>query len=224
MSLNCLSQKWGPVQSIQLLLPERLRDQTRNPHAGILEEHAISMEKGRDSCCLHKDGREFPAEISLSSMWDEYEQLVLICFRDISDRKRADMAREQLAAIVKYSDSAIISETLHGIVITWNRGAERLYGYSAAEMVGHSVSIILPQDRKHETASGLQTLGAGGRIPRETIHQAKDGRLIAVLQTVSPIQDAAGHLVAASVIAIEIGEHGRGGIDPGELLKPHLVS
>ena len=110
-----------------------------------------------------------------------------------------------LAAIVASSDDAIISKTLNGIITSWNEGAERLFGYTAAEAVGQSIMMLIPEDRKHEEATILGRLRRGERIDHfETIRVAKDGRSIEISLTISPIRDETGALVGASKVARDV--------------------
>jgi PAS domain S-box-containing protein len=126
------------------------------------------------------------------------------------ERKRGEQARTRLAAIVEFSDDAIIAETLDGIIESWNRGAERLYGYSAGEVVGRSVAILLPSDRPEELSSALERIGRGESVEHyETQRVRKDGRLIDVSMTVSPIRDGAGKVTGASTVARDITERKR---------------
>ena len=109
------------------------------------------------------------------------------------ERKRGEELLAQLAAIVESSDDAIIGKTLDGIILTWNRAAERLYGYSAEEVKGRPISVLLPPDRPNELMAILERLRRGEGIAHyETVRCTKDGRRIDVSLTVSPIKDAAG--------------------------------
>src|SRR5262245_58963458 len=120
-------------------------------------------------------------------------------------REELERARAHLAAIVASSEDAIASKTLEGIVTSWNAAAERLFGYTAAEMVGQSITRIIPDDLQHEEVAILTKLRAGERIERyETIRRCKDGSLIEVSLTVSPVRDMGGHVVGASKIAHDI--------------------
>jgi PAS domain S-box-containing protein len=115
-----------------------------------------------------------------------------------------------LAAIVESSDDAIIGKSLDGTVLSWNQGAERLYGYTAAEMLGHSVAQLLPDSRAAELADILGKARQGRRIERfETTRLRKDGKTVDVSLTVSPIRDAEGRIVGASSIARDITERKR---------------
>jgi PAS domain S-box-containing protein len=124
---------------------------------------------------------------------------------DISDRKRAELASARLAAIVESSDDAIISKNLDGIITSWNAGAERLFGYSAQEVIGKSITILIPDDRQDEEPSILARLRKGERVEHfETIRRRKDGSLADISLTISPIRDNAGHIIGASKIARDI--------------------
>jgi diguanylate cyclase (GGDEF)-like protein/PAS domain S-box-containing protein len=110
-----------------------------------------------------------------------------------------------LAAIVESSDDAIVAKRLDGTVLTWNRGAEELYGYSAAEMVNQNIAAVIPADRANELAEILARVGAGERIQHyETVRLHKDGSILDVSVTISPIVDAAGEVVGVSTIARDI--------------------
>jgi PAS domain S-box-containing protein len=121
-----------------------------------------------------------------------------------------DRAGQHYAAIVEFSDDAILSKDLHGVITSWNRGAERLFGYSAEETIGQSVTILIPPDRQNEEPMILERIRRGERIDHyETVRQRKDGSLIDVSLTVSPIRDRTGKIVGASKIARDITERKR---------------
>lgn len=136
---------------------------------------------------------------------------------DITERTRIEAALREseqrlrwLAAIVEFNDDAIISKSLDGIITSWNPGAERIFGYTAAEAIGQPVTILVPQDRLDEEQAILARIKRGESIdPLETVRQCKDGRLIPVSLTASPIKDAAGTIVGASKIARDITEQKR---------------
>jgi len=118
---------------------------------------------------------------------------------------RADDAGRLLTAIVESSDDAIASKDLTGVITSWNKGAERLFGYTEAEMIGTSVTILIPEDRLNEEPGILQKICAGDRVDHyETVRRRKDGTLVDISLTVSPIKDAAGRVVGASKIARDI--------------------
>ncbi|MDB6011280.1 MAG: sensor hybrid histidine kinase [Gammaproteobacteria bacterium] len=117
----------------------------------------------------------------------------------------ADRARALLAAIVMSSEDAIVSKTLDGIVTAWNNAAERLFGFSAAEMIGESITRIIPKELQHEEVAILAKLRAGERIERyETVRMHKDGQKLDISLTVSPIRDSAGTIVGAAKMAHDI--------------------
>ena len=123
----------------------------------------------------------------------------------ISERQRAEEMRATLAGIVESSEDAIISRTLEGIITSWNAGAERLFGYTPEEMIGASVTRIIPADRQAEESGILNRLNAGQTIQHyESVRRAKDGRLVDVSLTISLIRDASGRPVGASKIARDI--------------------
>lgn len=120
-------------------------------------------------------------------------------------RQREDELRARLAAVVESSDDAIISKTLEGIITTWNKGAERMFGYTAEEAVGKSILILIPAERSGEEAEILQKLRSGQRIEHyETVRLKKDGTPLNVSLSVSPMRDASGTIIGASKIARDI--------------------
>jgi PAS domain S-box-containing protein len=146
-------------------------------------------------------------------------QMIVGTTRDVSDRKRdavererveraaqeGESARAHLAAVVASSDDAIVSKTLDGIIRSWNAGAQRLFGYTAEEAVGQSILMLLPEDRKEEETAILARLRAGERIDHfESVRMTKDGRLIDVSLTISPVRDSSGRIIGASKIARDI--------------------
>src|SRR5688572_3638076 len=125
------------------------------------------------------------------------------------DRLRME-ARAWLAAIVEGSDDAIVSKSLEGVISTWNKGAERIFGYAAAEVIGRPINILIPSDRQEEEPQILARIRSGERVEHfETVRMRKDGRLIDVSVTISPVRDATGTIVAASKIARDISEQKR---------------
>ena len=113
----------------------------------------------------------------------------------------------RLAAIVDSSDDAIVSKTLDGIITSWNRGAEQLFGYTATEAIGQHIFLIIPDDRRAEEQEVLARLRRGEKVDHfETVRQAKDGRRISISLTVSPVRDAQGRIIGASKVARDISE------------------
>ena len=126
---------------------------------------------------------------------------------DVHERKQAALSSSLLSAIVESSDDAIISKDLNGVIRTWNSGAERIFGYSAGEVIGKSITIIIPQDRIAEETDILSRLQRGERIEHfETRRRTKAGRILSVSLTVSPVRDASGKVIGASKVARDVTE------------------
>ena len=129
---------------------------------------------------------------------------------DITEQRSGDEARRQLANIVESTDDAIISKDLTGRIVSWNPGAERLFGYSAEEMIGKPIATIIPDHLQDEEPQILDRVRAGARIEHfETIRRCKDGRLVDVSLTVSPMRDERGMIVGASKIARDVSARKR---------------
>jgi PAS domain S-box-containing protein len=161
---------------------------------------------------LHPDGKVIWTHANTAPIRGAAGELLghTVVVMDITERKRAEEARAQLAAIVEHSDDAIIGKTLEGIITAWNSGAERLYGYPAAEALGRPVSILLPPDRADELPAIIEEIKRGQHVAHyETVRVKKDGGHLHVSLTVSPIMDAAGRVTGASTIARDITERKR---------------
>lgn len=126
----------------------------------------------------------------------------------VSESKTDLQSAQLLAAIVESSDDAIASKDLNGIVISWNKGAERIFGYAAEEIIGKPISILIPSDRENEEPFILDRIRRGERIDHyDTVRKRKDGTLIDIALTVSPIRDEKGRVIGASKIARDITAH-----------------
>ena len=129
---------------------------------------------------------------------------------ETGERTRAHIHAQRLASIVEFSDDAIVSKDLNGIINSWNKGAERVFGYTAEEAIGRSITMLIPADRQDEEPEILRRIRKGEHIDHyETVRQRKDGTLIDISLTVSPIKDANGQVIGASKIARDIGERKR---------------
>jgi PAS domain S-box-containing protein len=153
-----------------------------------------------------RDGSIKHVLIDSSVLWDDGRFVHTRCFtRDISEEKQAEETRLRLAAIVESSEDAIIGKDLQGTIISWNRGAESLYGYTAEEIVGRPVSVLIPPDHQDDFPHIMERLRRGERIEQyETVRICKDGRRLDVALSVSPIRTADGKIQGASKIARDI--------------------
>ena len=157
----------------------------------------------------HRDGSTIPTRVTATPLTDAHGSTVaaIATFLEQSPDWDGEVHRARLAAIVVSSDDAILSKTLDGIIESWNIGAERVFGYTADEAVGQHISLILPVDRHDEEADVLARLRRGEKIDHfETVRRAKDGRLVDVSMTVSPIRGTDGRIVGASNVARDITE------------------
>ncbi len=156
-----------------------------------------------------KSGEELWLDLDIVPVADEqgwFTHFVAV-ERDISDRKMAEEKAARLAAIVESSDDAIVGKNLAGIVTSWNAGAEKIFGYQAAEMVGQPILRIIPPDRQHEEAAILSQIRRGESVRHfDTVRQHKNGGTQQVSLTVSPIKDATGQIIGVSKIARNINE------------------
>jgi PAS domain S-box-containing protein len=156
----------------------------------------------------HKDCTIRHVLISANALWERGEFVHIRCVtRDVSDEVIAHETRVRLAAIIDSSDDAIIGKTLDGIITSWNGAAQRLYGYSADEIVGRPITTIVPPERRAEVADIMARLARGERIAHhETERVRKDGTRVEVSVSVSPIHDRWGRIVGAAKIARDISE------------------
>lgn len=172
----------------------------------LKEKRPIS---GMEAAAERPDGERIPFLAFPTPLFDTAGELTgaVNMLMDIRGRKIADETAQRLAAIVESSDDAILSKDLNGIITSWNNGAERLYGYKAHEVIGQPVTILIPEDRQDEEPQILARIRRGDRIDHyETIRQHKDGTLIDISLTVSPLRDEQGRIVGASKIARNITE------------------
>ena len=153
-----------------------------------------------------KDGTIKHVLLDSSVRWVNGKFIHTRCFtRDITDRKQAEEARARLAAIVESSQDAIISKTLEGVIMSWNFGAEQMFGYTADEVVGQSITILIPPDRIDEERMILDRIRRGQHVEHyDTVRLTKDGRHIYVSLTISPVLDTSGRVIGASKISRDI--------------------
>ncbi|HSZ18448.1 MAG TPA: PAS domain S-box protein [Candidatus Acidoferrum sp.] len=161
---------------------------------------------------IRRDGKEFPVLLSRGAIRNLEGRAVgtFGVSRDITERKREEEDIRRLAAIVESSFDAIMSTTLEGSVLTWNSGAERIYGYSAAEIIGRNIGIVVPAEQHDEVSGVLGKVKQGEKLEQfETTAVRKDGKVIHILLTASPIKDASGRIVGISDIVRDISDDKR---------------
>ncbi len=193
-------------KSILTLIPEDLQWQEEQIlaklRAGERIEHFETQRR-------HKSGRLIEVSLTISPVRDDQGKVIGASkiARDIGEKRAAEEARFKLAAIVESSDDAIVSKDLQGIITSWNKGAERIFGYTSEEIIGRSVLTIIPEELQHEEPEILGNLRAGKRVEHyETKRVTKDGRVIDVSLTISPIKDPTGRIIGVSKIARNISD------------------
>jgi PAS domain S-box-containing protein len=192
-------------ERLSIIIPERFREAHWAGFERFLksgESHMIGSTV--ELAGLRRSGVEFPLEISLCTWESGGETSFTAVARDASERRIQEM-RARLAAIVEFSEDAIIGKDVDGTIRSWNRGAEQLYGYAAEEVVGHPVSILVPPERTDELARIMERISTGEHVERfETVRVRKNGQKIHVSLTISPITDAIGRVTGASSIARDV--------------------
>ena len=166
-----------------------------------------SLGLGMEMTGRQRDGTEFPINVSLSSIDTGDVLVVFTAVRDVIQRTKAVQAAQRMAAIVEGSDDAIISGSLDGLITSWNAAAERMYGYSSAEVIGKPAEFLTPKDRAGEIKAVLEQIVAGQHVEHlETERVRRDGTVFPVSLTVSPIRDADGAVAGTSVIHRDLTE------------------
>jgi PAS domain S-box-containing protein len=157
-----------------------------------------------------KDGRRVEVEFISSAYLEGAKRLIQCNIRDTTERRQAEKTAVRLAAIVESSEDAIIGKSLDGTVQSWNGGAQKIFGYSAAEMIGGPMTPLIPVERLDEEKQILEKIKRGESVEHfDTVRQAKNGQRIDVSVTISPIKDSTGAIVGASKVARDITESKR---------------
>ncbi len=187
----------------ELIIPPSVRDRHRAGLRRYLHTGEARMFDQRlELTGMRKDGSEFPVEVTLTAIVSDGSVVFAGYIRDLTERRRSEEAQRQLALIVESSEDAILSKDGNGVITSWNAGAELLYGYTAEEAIGHSIQLIIPEEHRDDELKILASALADERIEHfETRRVRKDGSTVDVVLSVSPIKDAAGTIVGASVIA-----------------------
>ncbi len=199
-----------PIEEVFRIQNELTRQTLQSPVQKVLREGKI-VGLANHTILIARDGSEIPIDDSAAPIRNGGQIAgVVLVFRDITDRRRAQRDAAYLAAIVESSDDAIIGKSPDGIIQTWNAGAERLFGYKPEEVVGHPMLQLVPADRQHEELQFLARLRAGDRVVHfETVRMRKDGSPVDVSLSISPIRDRAGQVVGISHVARDITEQKR---------------
>jgi PAS domain S-box-containing protein len=165
----------------------------------------VRLRRGEDTF-TRKDGTIFPIAYTTAPIVVDGEVSgAVVAFHDITERQRAEETRARLAAIVESSDDAITGSTLEGIIFSWNKGAEQMFGYTSEEIIGRSMALLVPPDLLHQRPVTRARLRRGEHVRHDaTVRVRKDGTLVDVSVVVSPIRDAAGNVLGASAIARDI--------------------
>ena len=194
---------------IEIIVPPEVRATGENSSLRVLTGQTA---KHFETIGLTRDGQRIPISVSLSVVVAPEGDVIGTSriIRDISAQRTLERDTLRLAAIVNSSEDAIVSKDLNGIVQTWNRAAERMFGYAAEEIIGRPIRLIIPQDRQTEEDKVLATIRAGGAVEHfETVRQRKDGTLIEISLSVSPVRARDGAVIGASKIARDISEQRR---------------
>lgn len=197
-------------KSVKILIPDDRVDEEPAILARIRKGERIDH---YETLRRHKDGSLIDISLTVSPIRNTHGVIVGASkiARGIGDRRALESATRKLAAIVESSDDAIIGKDLKGVIQSWNAGAERLYGYTAAEMIGRSVATLIPLGRQDEEPQILARIQKGERIEHyETVRRRKNGSVVNVSLTVSPIRDALGQIIGASKIVRDVSDRRRG--------------
>ena len=189
----------------ELIIPLNARDRHRRGLAAAVNSNHAGPSKRLETIALRAGGEEFPVEISFTRVVIHGETQFAGFVRDLTERKSAQASLSHLAAVVESSNDAIISKTLDGRILTWNKAAELLFGYTAEEAIGMSIVQLLPPGREAEEEHIIANVVSGNRyVGQETQRRHKNGGIIDVSVSVSPIRDADGRIIGASKIARDI--------------------
>jgi len=200
-----------PLHEVFHIVNEDTRNLVESPVAKAIRMGNV-VGLANHTVLIAKDGTERPIDDSAAPIRDEAGNIlgVVMVFHDITDRRTAERVQARLAEIVNSSEDAIVAKDLNGTITAWNRGAERLFGYTAEEAIGKSITIVIPPDRLDEETQVLERIGRGDRIDNfETVRRRRDGSTVEISLTVSPIRNRHGEVIGASKIARDITDRRR---------------
>ena len=205
---TCAEGCGRPISEVFQIICEKSRLAVESPAAKVLSTgQVVRLPQG--TALVRRDGSEIPIDDSAAPIRtpDGGVSGVVLVFRDARPQRDAEIALGPMAAIVEASDDAIVSETLEGVVQTWNAGAERLFGYRADEMIGRSINVIIPEELREQERSILERLREGERFDHfETMRESKNGTRLHIWLTISPIRDKSGAVIGASSVARDVTE------------------
>jgi PAS domain S-box-containing protein len=188
------------------LIDEATRQPIESPVEGVLGTGRVIGLRNH-AVLVARDGTEMPIDDSAAPILDDAGVVggVILIFRDVAAKQQADLVNEHLAAIVESSDDIIASKTLDGVITSWNRGAEQTLGYTADEVIGRHVSMLMPPELIEDMPRILDRIRRGEKVDHyQTRRRRKDGMILDVSLTVSPIRDASGRVIGASKIGRDI--------------------
>ena len=191
-------------RSITIIIPPDLQGEEKTILSRLRRGERIEH---YETVRMTKSGRKLDVSLTISPVRDSKGHIIGASkiARDITDRKQAEQSRNLLAAIVDSSDDAIVSKTLDGIITSWNKSAELIFGYTAEEAIGQHITLIIPPERRAEESDILDRLRRGERIDHfHTVRRRKNGTLLDVSLTISPVRDSSGRVIGASKVARDI--------------------
>ncbi|MBV8074888.1 MAG: PAS domain S-box protein [Planctomycetaceae bacterium] len=190
---------------------EATKEPAENPVEKVLVTgHVVGL--ADHTVLVDRDGKEVPVDDSAAPILDDRGRVagVILVFRDVAEKRQVELLYERLAAIVESSDDVIASKTLDGVITSWNKGAERVLGYTAEEVIGRHVSMLMPPELVEDMPKILGRIRRGEKVDHyQTKRRRKDGTIIDVSLTVSPIRDAEGRIMGASKIGRDITQEKR---------------
>lgn len=194
--------------NVNMLMPEPYHGQ----HDGYLHNYATTGNKkiigmGREVTGRRKNGTTFPMDLAVSEMKIGEVRMFTGIVRDIAERKKVERMQAQFSAIIESSTDAVMSKSLEGVVTSWNPAAEKMFGYSENEMIGQPMAVIIPKELANEELLILEKIRHGEYIEHfETKRRRKNGDLLPISLTISPIKDKAGAIIGASNIARDVSD------------------
>ena len=193
-------------RNVKMLMPPPYHDE----HDGYIESYRRTHQRkiigiGREVVGRRKDGTTFPMYLSVGEAKFGGETNFVGIIQDLTARRQAEATRAHLAAIVESSSDGVIGKDLNGHITSWNKGAERMYGYTAAEVIGRPITMLAPPELRDEIYSLIEQVKRGGDVRQyQTVRITKDGRRLDISLTLSPIRDQSGAVVGVSTIARDV--------------------